>query len=685
MGHARHPRARWGITAVAVALVACAPSPTPSISLPSPIAVTTAQPSAASTLQPAPSPSLLPSPTPSGDDSEPSPGPDDTTIGYTGTRVGADLRAVAIGRSGLIAVGQDERGGVIWRSENGTDWTVAADDPSLDNVRLTGVAEDAALSVAIGCRLHEGTCAKGGIWYGRGGWHRAPTGSRLDRAILSGVAVFKGTAIVIGRVGKHPAAWVSADGQQWTRLVIDDEGTAVDVRGIASTNRGFLAVGRSVQLPIVLDSVDGHVWHQAIFPPDTRPGVVDAVGFSADEGFAIGGTDATDSDSGETIENPIVWHSRDRGRTWQRLDISPDHPLPGPAPGIAVGSAGVIVYGDESVFQSTDGVIWHDTDTSEIRGGIATATGFTLVGARRIWTTPGREVFGPHDPLAGVGNEAWQTLPEMPLVRPGFTAASDRKGTVFVFSDADGHGGLRVDRFFPDAGRWERWPTLAAAIRSPKAVSGPDGRIYLVGVSVDGRAGRTLAFDPQHGSIRVLAPIPTPRETPGIAMAADGRLYVLGGRAVPCCTGIHGDGALSVVERFDPRTNTWQRRRPIPVATASISAVADNNLVYVFLPARVWKYDITTDRYTAGPASITFGINGSATLGADGLIRVFGCTRYDLYDPAMNHWQPGQLFLTNRCDAVVVAALDADQIVVLGGDYTGDPGRIAESFFAGGG
>ena len=29
--------------------------------------------------------------------------------------------------------------------------------------------------------------------------------------------------------------------------------------------------------------------------------------------------------------------------------------------------------------------------------------------------------------------------------------------------------------------------------------------------------------------------------------------------------------------------------------------------------------------------------------------------------------------------------LDADQIVVLGGDYTGDPGRIAESFFAGGG
>ena len=131
------------------------------------------------------------------------------------------------------------------------------------------------------------------------------------------------------------------------------------------------------------------------------------------------------------------------------------------------------------------------------------------------------------------------------------------------------------------------------------------------------------------------------------------------------------------------QTDTCKCGHPFASHTRNIRETGAMRADDALLPPK--QYDITTDRYTAGPASITFGINGSATLGADGLIRVFGCTRYDLYDPAMNHWQPGQLFLTNRCDAVVVAALDADQIVVLGGDYTGDPGRIAESFFAGGG
>ena len=169
-----------------------------------------------------------------------------------------------------------------------------------------------------------------------------------------------------------------------------------------------------------------------------------------------------------------------------------------------------------------------------------------------------------------------------------------------------------------------------------------------------------------------------------MAAAADGRLYVFGGRTVPCCAGIRGDGALDVVERFDPHANVWQRRRSLPWQTASLSAASVNDTIYVFLPARVWSYDPSADRYTPGPATMTYGLDEAATVGADGLIRVFGCTRYDLYDTAMRHWQPGQFFQTDRCNVVAVAAQNA-QIVVLGGDYTGDPGRIAQAFDAGSG
>jgi len=71
-------------------------------------------------------------------------------------------------------------------------------------------------------------------------------------------------------------------------------------------------------------------------------------------------------------------------------------------------------------------------------------------------------------------------------------------------------------------------------------------------------------------------------------------------------------------------------------------------------------------------------------VGADGLIRVFGCTRYDLFDAATNHWQPGRQLDVARCDPVVVAGSDG-QVYVMGGIYTGSPGRLLESVDSGGG
>jgi N-acetylneuraminic acid mutarotase len=196
--------------------------------------------------------------------------------------------------------------------------------------------------------------------------------------------------------------------------------------------------------------------------------------------------------------------------------------------------------------------------------------------------------------------------------------------------------------------------------------------------------------------------MPTAREGFAISAASDGGVYVFGGRASPCCSA-GSDGLLDLVERFDPATNSWSRRTKMPeadpapgAASASIHTPVENAnevegaplrpgpIVYVFLQERVWEYDPAKDTWTAGPTNLSYGTAGSPVVGVDGIVRVFNCDRYNLYDPFMNHWQPGQLFADGRCHAVAVASSNGS-VYVLGGDYQPSPGRSVLAFFAGGG
>jgi hypothetical protein len=105
--------------------------------------------------------------------------------------------------------------------------------------------------------------------------------------------------------------------------------------------------------------------------------------------------------------------------------------------------------------------------------------------------------------------------------------------------------------------------------------------------------------------------------------------------------------------------------------------------IFLFEAHRVWIYDPAKDRWSPGPANSDHGLVSSAVMGDDGLIRVYGCTRCDVFSPGPGSWSAGQQFLTNRCHPVTVAAWC--RIYVLGGEYIGDPGRVVESSDAEGG
>jgi N-acetylneuraminic acid mutarotase len=73
------------------------------------------------------------------------------------------------------------------------------------------------------------------------------------------------------------------------------------------------------------------------------------------------------------------------------------------------------------------------------------------------------------------------------------------------------------------------------------------------------------------------APIPTARYVPASAVV-ENILYVIGGCNSSCAS---GGGATTVVEAYDPASNSWSEKAPLPVAIDSVYAVASKNIIYV--------------------------------------------------------------------------------------------------------
>jgi N-acetylneuraminic acid mutarotase len=106
------------------------------------------------------------------------------------------------------------------------------------------------------------------------------------------------------------------------------------------------------------------------------------------------------------------------------------------------------------------------------------------------------------------------------------------------------------------------------------------------------------------------APIPTARYVPASAVV-DNVLYVIGGCNSSCAT---GGGALNVVEAYNPATNVWSEKSPIPTVIDSVYAVVSKKIIYV-----VGGYVPGTGRvptlYSYNPASDTWKQEASMAVG----------------------------------------------------------------------
>jgi len=241
----------------------------------------------------------------------------------------------------------------------------------------------------------------------------------------------------------------------------------------------------------------------------------------------------------------------------------------------------------------------------------------------------------------------------------GGLLASDVKGVVYEYD--------------PATNTWTKKKQMPLPAHHVMA-AGYRGKIYLFGGGGRTRPGGPLwvpldnswEYDPAADSWKALAPMPTPRGG-GVAAVVEGKIYVMGGASVhpgAKLEGLGGSSAHRTVdtnEVYDPATNTWASRSPMPTGRNHLGVGVVNNKIYVlggrvgsvFVLASgtdiVEEYDPATDSWSYAKARMPTPRSGVAagTLGGKIYVaggeylnsQVVGAFRdLEAYDPVTDTW-----------------------------------------------
>jgi DNA-binding CsgD family transcriptional regulator len=170
--------------------------------------------------------------------------------------------------------------------------------------------------------------------------------------------------------------------------------------------------------------------------------------------------------------------------------------------------------------------------------------------------------------------------------------------------------------------RWKRLASLPAG-RSGLAVAVYENRIYAIGGETSqGVTGSIEIYDPVTNSWQNKSPMPF-AVTDINAAVIGGKIYVPGGRQA-------SGKVTNILEIYDPRKDLWEEGASLPVAMSAYALVAFEGKLYQFggwdgnrYLDTVLVYDPTRDAWTTGsPMPTGRGFAGAAVV--DGKIFVVG-------------------------------------------------------------
>lgn len=208
--------------------------------------------------------------------------------------------------------------------------------------------------------------------------------------------------------------------------------------------------------------------------------------------------------------------------------------------------------------------------------------------------------------------------------------------------------------------------------------------LFLVVPSVSSESAQP---EQDQGTWRTAASMPTKR-TEAAAAALDGKIYVVGGFEKPSFGNASNFGITPSVEVYDPATDRWASKAPMPVGLHHVGiGVVDKRLYViggytksgftVWNPvATVYAYDPATDRWTErasmptarGALSVTEHEGKLYAIG--GYDRKTNNAQVEVYDPILNTWTTRASLPTPR-DHLASADV-AGKIYAIGGRVNGD-------------
>lgn len=230
-----------------------------------------------------------------------------------------------------------------------------------------------------------------------------------------------------------------------------------------------------------------------------------------------------------------------------------------------------------------------------------------------------------------------------------------------------GVGGMApglVYEYDPAGDRWTRKKDMPIKVHH-QAQTPYNGKLYVFGgclQGISGEGGTTNAWewDPVADSWRALAPL-TVKRCSAVAEQVDGKIYLIGGLE-PLENG-KGTRVTGLNQMYDPATNTWTNRSPMPTTRNHAMAGAVNGKIYVLggrlgagnIPVTtnidtVEEYDPATNLWGAVKERMPQVRSGGGWATCNGKIYVGGgewITRefyaalkaLDAYDPATNTWE----------------------------------------------
>jgi N-acetylneuraminic acid mutarotase len=192
------------------------------------------------------------------------------------------------------------------------------------------------------------------------------------------------------------------------------------------------------------------------------------------------------------------------------------------------------------------------------------------------------------------------------------------------------------------------------------------------------------------GTWRTAAPMPTKR-TEVAAATLDGKIYVVGGFEKPSLGNVMNFAITPSVEAYDPVMDRWTSKAPLPVGLHHVGIGVVGGRLYVIggytksgftvwnPVATVYAYDPATDNWTErapmptarGALSVTEHDGKLYAIG--GYDRKANNAQVEVYDPAQNVWTSGAPMPTPR-DHLATATVTG-KIYAIGGRIDGDYSR----------